>query len=321
MRRSERPGASLPDRAKDFVLAAFEGDDAIASALAGECGTASADSAGSLPATADMYLCGIRVRGFRGVGPETGFELRPGPGLTLVSGRNGSGKSSFAEAAEIALTGENRRWSGKPANAGWREGWRNLHAAGPVTISVDLAVAGAPQPTTVQLEWADGADPDTRQWTVQQRGARRETVDKSPWHRDFELYRPFLSYDELGAVFDGRRATYTTACTGCSVSAHSTRRWRGSGRHGSSGRAMPRPSRTTEPSCGTLLARSRIPARGKRRISSNGPIPISMRSLPLPCSSSRIDCSSGTVSAGCSVTVRTVAARPDTGAEALPPFP
>ena len=41
-------------------------------------------------------------------------------------GRNGSGKSSFAEALELLLTGDTYRWK-KPRTAVWREGWRNLH--------------------------------------------------------------------------------------------------------------------------------------------------------------------------------------------------
>lgn len=71
------------------------------------------------------YLRSISVQGFRGVGPEASLHLPPGPGLTLVVGRNGSGKSSFAEAVEVALTGDSYRWQGR--SKAWREGWRNLH--------------------------------------------------------------------------------------------------------------------------------------------------------------------------------------------------
>jgi hypothetical protein len=49
----------------------------------------------------------------RGVGPATTLEVEPGPGLTLVVGRNGSGKSSFAEALELLLTGDSWRWRGR----------------------------------------------------------------------------------------------------------------------------------------------------------------------------------------------------------------
>ena len=52
----------------------------------------------------------ITVEGFRGIGPKATLDLTPGPGLTLVVGRNGSGKSSFAEGLELLLTGDTYRW-------------------------------------------------------------------------------------------------------------------------------------------------------------------------------------------------------------------
>jgi ABC-type multidrug transport system ATPase subunit len=41
------------------------------------------------------YVSSITVEGFRGIGPSTTLTLKPGPGLSLVVGRNGSGKSTF----------------------------------------------------------------------------------------------------------------------------------------------------------------------------------------------------------------------------------
>ena len=62
-----------------------------------------------------VTLVSITVEGFRGIGPRKTLELKPGPGLTLVVGRNGSGKSSFAEGLEILLTGSNWRWAKRGA--------------------------------------------------------------------------------------------------------------------------------------------------------------------------------------------------------------
>jgi chromosome segregation ATPase len=57
------------------------------------------------------FLRRITAQGFRGIGPKATLDLTPGPGLTLVVGRNGSGKSSFAEGLELLLTGDTYRWS------------------------------------------------------------------------------------------------------------------------------------------------------------------------------------------------------------------
>src|SRR5437764_9370684 len=85
-----------------IVAAACEG--AGASAPAG----AEAGTDGAPQGTA--YLRSIAVEGFRGIGSKAMLSFPAGPGLTLVVGRNGSGKSSFAEALELLLTGDSRRW-------------------------------------------------------------------------------------------------------------------------------------------------------------------------------------------------------------------
>ncbi len=73
-----------------------------------------------------VFLRTVEVEGFRGIGQPVTLNLVPGPGLTLVVGRNGSGKSSIAEALEMLLTGSNQRWA-PPRQKVWAEGWRNLH--------------------------------------------------------------------------------------------------------------------------------------------------------------------------------------------------
>ncbi|MEV0332067.1 AAA family ATPase [Nocardia sp. NPDC050717] len=172
----------------DCVMAALaEADDDRAEPDAGDTG---------------VFLRAISVHGFRGIGPTATLRLDPGPGLTLVVGRNGSGKSSFAEAAEFALTGGNRRWDGR--STAWREGWRNLHEPDLARIEVDLLTAGADTELTVAAHWAPGGDLADAQWTERRGAAPSTPVDPRSSRQRLDLYRPFLSYSELGALVDGK---------------------------------------------------------------------------------------------------------------------
>ena len=109
---------SLAVEAGLLVMAALKSDEVLTQALAADgnhaapiSSAADARTASVSKAATGVFVNSIAVQGFRGIGPRCTFELTPGPGLTLVVGRNGSGKSSFAEALELLLTGENRRWA------------------------------------------------------------------------------------------------------------------------------------------------------------------------------------------------------------------
>lgn len=154
------------------------------------------------PAPAKAYLGEITVEGFRGIGRACTLPLQPGPGLTLVVGRNGSGKSSFAEAAEIAVTGECSRWADRKSKI-WQEGWANLHAGDAPRISVDIAVDGEPGTRAITGQWANGNDLTAVEWEIRSSGGG----DPQPqatlgWEEPLALYRPFLSYNELGSLLE-----------------------------------------------------------------------------------------------------------------------
>ncbi|RJO79980.1 hypothetical protein D5S18_01655 [Nocardia panacis] len=171
---------------------------AVLRALGGvESGDPAAEFAGT-----GIFLKAITVRGFRGIGPQATLRLNPGPGLTLVVGRNGSGKSSFAEAAELALTGGNRRWDGR--SAAWREGWRNLHEGGAARIELDLLATGGSPHLTIAKQWAPDADLSEAHWTERHHPDPPTDFPADRWSGLLDLYRPFLSYSELGALVDGK---------------------------------------------------------------------------------------------------------------------
>ncbi|MGV9927930.1 AAA family ATPase [Nocardia rhamnosiphila] len=206
--REESGAASV--RPADVITRRIDADPDIPAAVAALVRAAldpppgSAESAASATSSGldGAFLHAIRVRGFRGIGPETTLGLPTGPGLTLVTGRNGSGKSSFAEAAELALTGGNRRWDGR--STAWREGWRNLHRSGPVRVELELRTDGPEPALTVAREW-DAEEPlPGGTWTQRRGDGPAQVFAGGDWALPMELYRPFLSYSELGALVDGK---------------------------------------------------------------------------------------------------------------------
>ncbi len=187
-----------------YVLAACEGEQTLTDVVDGGEAAMRQRTAFTAPVTLQepvgSFLKSIEVEGFRGVGPARRLELSPGPGLTLVVGRNGSGKSSFAEALEILLTGANWRW--KDRSAVWREGWRNLHHPSPTRVGAEITVEGTPGITTASRAWPDGADLAAGVATVRKPGGKQADLDTLGWAGPLETYRPFLSYNELGSMLE-----------------------------------------------------------------------------------------------------------------------
>ncbi|GAA1790158.1 AAA family ATPase [Planosporangium flavigriseum] len=196
--------ANLPESSVDLVFAALLGQSDLDAALGGATTARPAASPENVGAAEPIgtYLSSIEVCGFRGIGQGSRLDLTPGPGLTIVTGRNGSGKSSFAEAAELALTGDNKRWAGRASV--WQDGWRNLHASEEPYIRVRLGVDGHRNGAAVECHWTRDGGLADRTSFLQVTGQPRQSVADLGWDRPLELYRPFLSYAELGGLIGGR---------------------------------------------------------------------------------------------------------------------
>jgi energy-coupling factor transporter ATP-binding protein EcfA2 len=183
-----------------LVLAACDGRDAVEGLLLNAI-AASTVSAPPAPTTrhAGAYLTSLTVQGFRGIGAKQTLAFTPGPGLTIVIGRNGSGKSSFAEALEVLFTGDSKRWSDRSKI--WKEGWRNLHQAHPATIEAEMLLEGR-GPAKVACSWDDGAALEAQKTLVQPKGKPKTSLQALGWKDALVSYRPFLSYNELGSMLD-----------------------------------------------------------------------------------------------------------------------
>ncbi len=201
-----------------LVLAALEGDAALSTYLEGsspqtplKSRAASTRTKGAKQAagTSDppgAYISTLTISGFRGAGPSTTLPLTPGPGLTLVVGRNGSGKSSFAEGLELLLTGSSKRWEGR-AKA-WGQGWRNLHQPAATTVTAEVIVDGR-GPLTVQRTWPADAALEAGATMAKAKGEAARPLDTLGWAGAVATFRPFLSYNELGSMLeDGPSKVY-----------------------------------------------------------------------------------------------------------------
>ena len=185
----------LPEQATDLLLAALDADETLSAQLGGQAQPHS-KTPDLTPAPA--YLQSLTVSGFRGIGPPATLTVTPRPGLTLVVGRNGSGKSSFAEALEVLLTGNLRRWEKLPAV--WRQGWRSMHCPEQARITAEFVIEGA-GPAKVQRIWPTGADFAGSSVMAQVAGEKQAGIERLGWTSALTDYRPFLSHAELEAFF------------------------------------------------------------------------------------------------------------------------
>ncbi|MEU8255507.1 hypothetical protein AB0C06_14740 [Micromonospora inaquosa] len=81
----------VPTGTVELVLAALTSEDDLTAALAGTPTRLDPRSpTGDGPAER-VWLKSVTVAGFRGVGPERTIQIGPGPGFTMLVGRNGSG--------------------------------------------------------------------------------------------------------------------------------------------------------------------------------------------------------------------------------------
>jgi recombinational DNA repair ATPase RecF len=199
----------LQDPVIDIVLAACEGQEALAAQLVGEGAARSVDAAGAQPPSdaPGVYLASMAVTGFRGIGRNAELEVTPGPGLTLVVGRNGSGKSSFAEGLELLMTGQNFRWAKRTRV--WTQGWQNLHCEDDTELRARFVIEGREGQVTAVRAWSRGAPVEPAgELALTAAGGQELDEEELGWTAALARYRPFLSYNELGQMFDELKTMY-----------------------------------------------------------------------------------------------------------------
>ena len=84
----------------------------------------------------------------------------------------------------------------------WKDGWRNLHQTHDALIEAELTIEGDRGRAVVSRQWPADAGLDDAETIVQRHGQKKTKLAALGWERPLALYRPFLSYNEMGAMFD-----------------------------------------------------------------------------------------------------------------------
>ena len=200
--------ASLPPSVATLVDAALQGGEAWSAARSTPSGAPDRSPPAIPPAErpaqapAGAFLGRVEVEGFRGIGPRVKLDIPCQPGLTLVVGRNGSGKSSIAEGFELLLTGQTLRWEGRTPKKDWQSGWRNLHHQGPVQLAARCHVEGHSEPVTLLRAWSRDDDLDEARFSVRAGTQKLPGLGELAWQSALTSCRPFLSHNELASALD-----------------------------------------------------------------------------------------------------------------------
>jgi hypothetical protein len=117
----------------------------------------------------DLYLRSVELSNFRIYGDSYAYELPDGPGVTLITGANGLGKTSFFDGVEWALTNQVSRFQDIPIDGRRKE-------------PDPLTRIGAPENShRVSLQFSDGEPIDRGAGFVPEEGAIASLLKRPEW--------------------------------------------------------------------------------------------------------------------------------------------
>jgi energy-coupling factor transporter ATP-binding protein EcfA2 len=157
------------------------------------------------PALADgrIFLKSIEVEGFRGIGAKHKLRVDPSPGLTLIVGPNGCGKSSFAEAVERAVTGTTLRWA--QATTDERANWRNVHH--PVCgLRLVWQAERETAESSLKVSWNIDEELNGGRAEIRRPDESSRPWSATEWQAAVSSTPPLLSYAALSAVLGGKQS-------------------------------------------------------------------------------------------------------------------
>ncbi len=125
--------------------------------------------------------------------------MQPNPGLTIVAGRNGSGKSSIVEGFEFALTQDSKRWHDRSVE--WKTGWRNIHEPVLPEIHAEISLTGQTEFHVISATWEED-DLERVAIRVSTHNGPPRGIGTLGWQDAVKTYRPILSYAESAQIVE-----------------------------------------------------------------------------------------------------------------------
>ena len=205
--------SALNDLARNLVLAAIAGTEQVQAVLGGNIleSTPHVDEHGDPDAR--LFLSSITVEGFRGIGKALTIELGCGPGLTVVQGANGVGKSSVAEGLELLFTDRLKRWDVK-TRKDWRQSWRNLHHTEKAVVETRVRESGSSEQIVFRRTWLpdETSVEQGRTEIVRPANGGHEFTEQA-WIETLRTWTPFVSPAAVQNTIDQPSEAYDVLCT------------------------------------------------------------------------------------------------------------
>ena len=147
---------------------------------------------------APWRITNIRVQGFRGIAAHLDVALDPTPGITVVHGANGSGKSSLCHATEVALrqnTSDHQPTTSGSSRSGQRPIWDPvLTAVGHDEARVTIMLTRRNQQLELTWRGNDDFDGQTEAILTDPDGTSQNVSMDFVWRSAVDAYLPTYAY-------------------------------------------------------------------------------------------------------------------------------
>lgn len=143
-------------------------------------------------------LTRVKISGYQGISSTTPleFSLSPSPGITVIQGLNGAGKSSIADAIDSALRGAPRQHFRSLGTGGREELWARDHCGRHESQAlVEVELAHNSEIVTLKLKLDTTGAPS--RWDVAHSSYGVTTtvdLDETPWRSWLAIFSPVFAY-------------------------------------------------------------------------------------------------------------------------------